>query len=90
MYKFPIRSIFWAVLIAGVWVLGSGQDVMAHMGHVGELAGHGHLLGLGLTGAAVVLAGYLVTKGAKNEEADDAASVSGEGDEEHAAEKSNA
>lgn len=31
----------------------------AHWGHVGEVAGHGHLLGLGAVVAAGVLAGIL-------------------------------
>ncbi len=33
--------------------------VMAHWGHLGELAGHGHLVAAGLAGAAAVVAAGL-------------------------------
>lgn len=33
----------------------------AHNGHVGEVAGHGHLVGIGLIAASAVLAGWLTT-----------------------------
>ena len=33
----------------------------AHIGHVGEVAGHGHLVGIGLVAASAVLAGWLAT-----------------------------
>ena len=33
----------------------------AHIGHVGEVAGHGHFVGIGLVGASAVLAGWLAT-----------------------------
>ena len=31
------------------------------IGHVGEVAGHGHLVGIGLVAASAVLAGWLAT-----------------------------
>ena len=34
----------------------------AHIGHVGEVAGHGHLVGIGLIAASAVLAGWLATR----------------------------
>ena len=34
----------------------------AHIGHVGEVAGHGHLVGIGLVAASAVLAGWLTTR----------------------------
>ena len=40
------------------------SPAFAHIGHVGELAGHGHIIAIGATIAAAILAG-LVAKGAK-------------------------
>ncbi len=40
----------------------------AHVGHLGEVAGHGHWIGLGLIAGAAILAG-LLNKGRKAEEA---------------------
>ena len=34
----------------------------AHIGHVGEMAGHGHLVGVGLVTASAVLADWLATR----------------------------
>ena len=34
----------------------------AHIGHVGEVAGHGHLVGIGLVAASAVLAGWFATR----------------------------
>ena len=34
----------------------------AHIGHVGEVAGHGHLVGIGLVAASAMLAGWLATR----------------------------
>ncbi len=34
----------------------------AHIGHIGEVAGHGHLVETGLVGASAVLAGWLATR----------------------------
>ena len=54
----------------------------AHIGHVGEVAGHGHLVGIGLFAASSVLAGWLATRedgkySANQDDADEA----GAGDE---------
>lgn len=42
----------------------------AHVGHIGELAGHGHLVGIALTGAAIALAGWAVKVGADQSNSD--------------------
>ena len=46
----------------------------AHIGHVGEVAGHGHLIGIGLVTASAVLAGWLETRedGGNSTDQDDA------------------
>lgn len=36
--------------------------VKVHIGHVGEVAGYGHLVGIGLVAASAVLAGWLATR----------------------------
>mgnify|MGYP006956449817 CR=1 FL=1 len=56
--------------IATVFVLALSQTAQAHIGHVGDLAGHGHLVGVGLTGAAIALAGYLAIANKKSELSD--------------------
>ena len=49
-------------------------SVKAHIGHVGEVAGHGHLIGIGLVAASAVLAGWLATRedGENSADQDDA------------------
>ena len=46
----------------------------AHIGHVGEVAGHGHFVGIGLVAASAVLAGWLATRviGENSADQDDA------------------
>ncbi len=46
----------------------------AHIGHVGEVAGHGHLVGIVLVAASAVLAGLLATRedGENSADQDDA------------------
>lgn len=46
----------------------------AHMGHIAEVAGHGHLIGLGALAAAGVIAG-LVARSAKKKDLDEDAEV---------------
>ena len=62
----------------GARLLGIGLVIMmpklafAHLGHIGDLAGHGHLIGvagLAAAGAGAVLWGVL--RGGKNEAGDD-------------------
>ena len=46
----------------------------AHIGHGGEVAGHGHLVGIGLVAASAVFAGWLATRedGENSTDQDDA------------------
>ncbi|MGH1373008.1 DUF6732 family protein [Planktotalea sp.] len=47
---------------------------LAHVGHLAEVAGHGHWLGAAALGAAIALGAWAAHNGKKNEasEADDA------------------
>ena len=60
----------------------------AHMGHVGDLAGHSHWAGIALVGAAVALAGVRAAIGRNDDdagqEADASTSQDETGDEAHA------
>jgi len=54
----------------------------AHIGHVGEVAGHDHPVGIGLFAASSVLAGWLATREDGKYTADqDDADEAGAGDE---------
>lgn len=52
-----------AAMVAGailaILCLGSAQRAQAHWGHLGEVAGHGHWIGIALAGAAAVMAAAL-------------------------------
>ena len=62
--KIPeIRVIAASALAGTTMVFGGVPAAMAHWGHLGELAGHGHLAGLALGAAAAIMAAALVTKG---------------------------
>lgn len=71
------RSAIFAGAIAGMTT-----PAYAHLGHVGELAGHGHLAGIAALGAAAVIAAALAARKLKQkpkrkpkrQEADEAAS----------------
>jgi hypothetical protein len=59
--KFPKMA---AIGVASVTMLFGGMSgALAHWGHLGELAGHGHLIGAAFGAAAAVLAAALVIKG---------------------------
>ena len=61
--KMPNIPKMVAIGFASVTTLFSGMpDALAHWGHLGELAGHGHLVGAALAAAAAVLAAALVIK----------------------------
>ncbi len=75
-----------AVFAASMIIAGSA---VAHWGHLGDLAGHGHLAGAALAGAAAVLAtGLIATCGNSDnknnditaDDADDATSTHADGD----------
>ena len=64
-----------AIGLASMTMLFGGiSGALAHWGHLGELAGHGHLVGVALGAAAAVLAAALVVKdrGQANSEEDTA------------------
>ena len=53
-----------AIGLAAVTMLFGGMPgALAHWGHLGELVGHGHLVGVVLGAAAAVLVAALVVKG---------------------------
>ena len=77
--KFPeIRAIAASALAATTMLFAAVPSALAHWGHLGELAGHGHLAGLALGAVAAVMAAALVVKGRdeadRDEEAADPAS----------------
>lgn len=49
-------------------LLASTATANAHIGHLGEVAGHGHWLALGALGIAIGLAGWAALNGKKNDE----------------------
>lgn len=58
---------------------GFSSSAFAHWGHVGELAGHGHVIAIGaLVGAAALAAALLKPKGEKAESEDEAEETEGE------------
>ncbi|MEK9800102.1 MAG: DUF6732 family protein [Alphaproteobacteria bacterium] len=65
-------SVFHRSAAIAAIVLASTSSANAHLGHVGELAGHGHLVGVGLVGTAVMLGGILAaaSRHAKGDHAD--------------------
>ena len=72
--NFPdIRKLATAGLAIVVVTMGGIPAAQAHWGHLGEVAGHGHLVGVALGVAAAVMAAALLTTGrdeADNEDDD--------------------
>ncbi len=54
-----------SVFLAGLFLASGAQ---AHVGHLGELAGHDHWVAAGAIGAAIALAGWNILKGKKDKE----------------------
>ncbi len=54
-----------SVFLAGIF-LASGAN--AHVGHLGELAGHDHRIAAGAIGIAIAVAGWNALKGRKEKE----------------------
>lgn len=50
-----------------VALLATASTANAHIGHLGELAGHGHWLAAGALGAAIALAGWAALSGKKDD-----------------------
>ena len=79
--KIPeIRVIAASALAGTTMVFGGVPTALAHWGHLGELAGHGHLAGLALGAAAAVMAAALVMKGRDEAGRDEAGRDEGAGD----------
>jgi hypothetical protein len=79
--KIPeIRVIAASALAGTTMVFGGVPAALAHWGHLGELAGHGHLAGLALGAAAAVMAAALVVKGRDEAGRDEAGRDEGAGD----------
>ena len=57
------KSLLPAGMVMATTCIAPFGSATAHIGYVGEVAGHGHLVGIGLIVASVVLAGWLTTRG---------------------------
>lgn len=78
--KLPTIPKVAAIGLASVTTLFGGMSAaLAHWGHLGELAGHGHFIGAACGAAAAMLAAALVIKGRvqADSEEDTAAADSG-------------
>ena len=53
------------LFLTAVFFAGSAQ---AHVGHLGDLAGHDHWVAAGAIGAAIALAGWNILKGKKGKD----------------------
>ena len=70
-----------AIGLASMTMLSGGiSGALAPWGHLGELAGHGHLVGVALGAAAAVLAAALVVKDC-GQASSDADAIDEDGDE---------
>jgi hypothetical protein len=56
-----------SVFLAGFF---AASDAHAHVGHIGDLAGHDHWVAAGAIGAAIALAGWNILKGKKDKDAE--------------------
>ena len=56
-----------SIFLAGFFAAGAAN---AHVGHLGELAGHDHWVAAGAIGAAIAVAGWNILKGKKDKEAE--------------------
>ena len=57
-----LKSLLPAGMVMATTCIAPFGSATAHIGHVGEVAGHGHLVGIGLIAASAVLAGWLTTR----------------------------
>ncbi len=72
---------------AALCCLAAPSTAFAHVGHVGELAGHGHLIGLAGLAAAAAMAALLAKLSKDKIAKDDQAEESGDGRDEGASEQ---
>ena len=72
--------MFTRAALTGLFSLALSSNVLAHAGHIGELAGHAHWVGVAAVAGAALIAGLVATKGKKKEEGEET-DVEAEGDE---------
>ncbi|MBL1404813.1 MAG: hypothetical protein COC00_002425 [Rhizobiales bacterium] len=63
-----MRAILFSLSIFSLVVFALPYNAFAHLGHVGELAGHGHWIAIG-AGIAIAGLGALLGKKSKDEDA---------------------
>ncbi|MCV0425845.1 MAG: hypothetical protein K5905_10250 [Roseibium sp.] len=68
-------------LLAGLSAALLPTSAFAHGGHLGELAGHSHWVGVAALAGAALVAGLVALKGRKTKETDETQDVQGEEDE---------
>ena len=56
-----LKSLLPAGMVMATTCIAPFGSATAHIGHDGEVAGHGHLVGIGLIAASAVLTGWLAT-----------------------------
>ena len=57
-----LKSLLPAGMVMATTCIAPFGSATAHIGHVGEVAGHGHLVGICLIAASTVFAGWLATR----------------------------
>ena len=57
-----LKSLLPAGMVMATTCIAPFGSATAHIGHVGEVVGHGHLVAIGLVASATVLAGLLATR----------------------------
>ena len=81
----PSKSLLPAGMVMATTCIAPFGSATAHIAHVGEVAGHGQLVGIGLIAASAVLTGWLVTR-----EYDGEQTVQDDADEAEAGDEANA
>lgn len=70
------------IILSLGFILGAGP-ALAHVGHIGEVAGHAHWIALGAIGLAAAV-GALAAKGRRDDEVSDEAEEDTDGEEQSA------
>ncbi|MES0809985.1 DUF6732 family protein [Roseibium sp. SCPC15] len=68
-------------ILAGLAAAILPTSAFAHGGHLGELAGHSHWVGVAALAGAALVAGLVALKGRKQKDAEDAQDIQGEDEE---------
>lgn len=64
--------MFTRATLSGLFTLCLTSTSFAHGGHLGELAGHSHWIGVAALAGAALVAGLVAAKGKKKEDSDEA------------------